>query len=90
MTDLNDINIKNVDHDYLLDLYEEFGSAYVKVLIEVTQRSNDMKFTSGQVERMTNLVLKQTCNAYDSLNITKEQMDVGTESIKNIVYDSGR
>lgn len=90
MTNLDDINIENVDNDYLLDLVEEFGSAYTRVIIEATQRSNDMKLTDRQLERMANLVLNQTCNAYDLLNVTKEQMNIGTESIKNIIFDPGR
>jgi len=90
MTNLNDIDVKNMDNDSLLDLVDELGSAYVKALIEATQRSNDKMFTDVQAIRITNIILNQTCNAYDSIEVTEEQMDIGTESIKKVIFDPMR
>ena len=93
MTDLDNIHqndIRDMDNDCLLDLAEEVGFAYVKVIIETIKRTDDAKFTGEQVKRMSNIILNQTCAAYDSVEITKEQMDIGTESIKHVLFDTGR
>ena len=90
MIDLNNIDIKKMDDDTLIDTYDEFGSIFVNIMIEVSQRINEMRFTDENANRAVNILLKQTSNTYDTLNITEDQMDIGAESMKKIIFNPWR
>lgn len=90
MIDIENIDVKNIGNDSLLDILEKLGSIYVELVIEATHRSNNMNFSDEQVKRMMNCVVNQNCRAYDTLEITEDQMTKGINSMKNLIFDPER